>query len=191
VNRILTVLDQAIHLHKKLVEVMEDFVVGLNDDLTDMRQSMAENRDATKSSFKQILNHAEDLKSKVHGTFESIADNVKVGLTVKANITLLIHSQDVNSAMKSILGSSNDAMRVMSNFVQTMVQGNAEMAAEQQGALEVTNRFQTRMGDINEMAAETKLAFMAMRSTLVISPRMNMVSSLTFRRRSLSQCLWL
>jgi hypothetical protein len=93
--------------------------------------------------------------------------------------------------MKSILGSSNDAMRVMSNFVQTMVQGNAEMAAEQQGALEVTNRFQTRMGDINEMAAETKLAFMAMRSTLVISPRMIIVSPLTFRRRSLSQCLWL
>jgi hypothetical protein len=166
---------------------MEDFVVGLNVDLTDMRQSMAENRDATKSSFKQILNHAEDLKSKVHGTFESIADNVKVGLIVKANITLLIHSQDVNSAMKSILGSSNDAMRVMSNFLQTMVQGNAEMAAEQQGALEVTNRFQTRMGDINEMAAETKLAFVAMRNTLVISPRMNIVSSLTFRRKSLSQ----
>ena len=166
---------------------MEDFVVGLNDDLTDMRQSVEENREATKSSFKQILNHAEDLKSKVHGTFESIADNVKVGLIVKANITLLIHSQDVNSAMKSILGSSNDAMRVMSNFLQTMVQGNAEMAAEQQGALEVTNRFQTRMGDINEMAAETKLAFVAMRNTLVISPRMNIVSSLTFRRKSLSQ----
>ena len=166
---------------------MEGFVVGLNDDLTDMRQSMEENREATKSSFKQILNHAEDLKSKVHGTFESIADNVKVGLIVKANITLLIHSQDVNSAMKSILGSSNDAMRVMSNFLQTMVQGNAEMAAEQQGALEVTNRFQTRMGDINEMAAETKLAFVAMRNTLVISPRMNIVSSLTFRRKSLSQ----
>ena len=71
---------------------MEDFVVGLNDDLTDMRQSMAENREATKSSFKQILNHAEDLKFKVHGTFESIADHAKVGLIVKAKIILLIHS---------------------------------------------------------------------------------------------------
>lgn len=171
---------------------MEDFVVGLNDDLTDMRQSMAENREATKSSLKQILNHAEDLKSKVHGTFESIADNVKVSLTVKANITLLIHSQDVNSAMKSILGSSNDAMRVMSNFVQTMVQGNAEMAAGQQGALEVvTNRFQTRMGNINAMAEKSELAFVTLRNTLVISPQMNIVSSLTFRRKSLSPCLWL
>jgi hypothetical protein len=171
---------------------MEDFVAGLNDDLTDMRQSMAENREATKSSFTQILNHAEDLKSKVHGTFESITDNVKVGLTVKANITLLIHSQDVNSAMKSILGSSNDAMRVMSNFVQTMVQGNAEMAAEQQGALEVvTDRFQTRMGDINALAAETKLGLLVMQSTLVISSQMNRVLILTFLRKTLSPWLWL
>jgi hypothetical protein len=150
---------------------MEDLVVGLSDDLTDMRQSMAENREATKSSFKQILNHAEDLKSKVHGTFQSIVDNVKVSLTVKANITLLIHPQDVNSAMKSILGSSNDAMHVMSNFVQIMVQGNAQMAAEQQGALEVvTNRFHTRMGNINSVAGETELAFMKIRNTLVVSP---------------------
>ena len=71
--------------------------------------------------------------------------------------------------MKSILSSSNDAMHVMSTFVQSMVQGNAQMAAEQEVALEVaTNRFQTRMGDINAMAGETELAFVTMRSTLVI-----------------------
>jgi len=170
---------------------MQDFVVGLNVDLTDMRQSMAENREATKSSFKQILNHAEGLKSQVHGTFESIADNVKVSLTVKANITLLIHPQDVNSAMKSILGTSNDAMRVMSTFVQTMVQGNAEMAAEQQGALEVvTDQFQTRMGDVNALAAETKLGLLVMRSTLVISSQMNIVLYLIFLRKTLCPWLW-
>jgi hypothetical protein len=151
---------------------MEDFLFGLNDELRDMKQSIAENGEATKSSFEKILNHAEDLKSKVHGTFESIADNVKVGPIMKANIRLLIHFQDVNSAMKSILNSSNDAMRVMSTFVQTMVQGNAQIAAEHEVALEVaTNRFQTRMGGIHAMAEETEIAFAAMRSTLVTSLR--------------------
>jgi hypothetical protein len=82
--------------------------------------------------------------------------------------------QDVNSAVKSIVNSSNDAYRMMRNLVSTMIQSNAEMAAEQEHALVITtNGFQTRMGVVNELVTEAAVSLGNMKDRMVSSKRLH------------------
>lgn len=55
------------------------------------------------------------------------------------------------------MDGTNDAYRMIRNLVSTMVQSNAEMAAEQEHAISVTtNNLKSSLGGINELVAENE-----------------------------------
>lgn len=130
---------------------METFSNDLEHDMKILQHKFTQNTDAADKYFEKMAGNAEVWKSKIQSTFESVSED----------------ANEASTAMKSILNSSNDAMRTMRAFLHSMVQGNAKMAAEQEQAMVIsTGKFETRIGSINEMVGETETTVKLMKDTL-------------------------
>lgn len=69
--------------------------------------------------------------------------------------------------MKSVADTSNDAAHRMEKIISTFLQGHAQMADEQEKALEVTtNKVQSRMKALADLVGETHEGTMELKATL-------------------------
>jgi hypothetical protein len=69
--------------------------------------------------------------------------------------------------MKSVADTSNDAAHRMEKIISTFLQGHAQMADEQEKALEVTtNKVQSRMKALADLVGETYEGTMELKATL-------------------------
>lgn len=62
---------------------MKDLADGMESELRNLKESMAEHARATGSYFEGVMAHAEHMKSKFHGTFESLSNDVLVSLLTR------------------------------------------------------------------------------------------------------------
>lgn len=70
--------------------------------------------------------------------------------------------------IKSIFSSGNDVLQIFKLSMQTALQGNAAMAAEQEQALAVaTSSFQQRVGGLNIAVSETEASVLVIQDALV------------------------
>lgn len=70
--------------------------------------------------------------------------------------------------IKSIFSSGNDVLQMFKLSMQTALQGNAAMAAEQEQALAVaTSSFQQRVGGLNIVVSETEASVLVIQDALV------------------------
>lgn len=72
--------DQAINLHKHLIELMQQFTNDLDEDLTKLKENLATGSQNAKSFVDNLVNQAESGKARINSVFESVTDDVKVGL---------------------------------------------------------------------------------------------------------------
>jgi hypothetical protein len=71
-------------------------------------------------------------------------------------------------AVKSSLKNTEDLDRMLKGLFQTMAQGNAEMAAEQEHALEVSaNYAKLQMQHLNTLTGETGATISELRTSVV------------------------
>lgn len=69
--------------------------------------------------------------------------------------------------MKAVADTTGDAVYRMEKFVSTFLQGHAQMANEQEKALEVTtSKVQSRMSDLAGLVGEAHDGTMELRATL-------------------------
>jgi hypothetical protein len=77
----------------------------------------------------------------------------------------------VNLALKSVVGGTNDAYRMLKHLVTTMVQSNAEMVAVQEDTLAVsTKHFETSIRGFNQQVAGAEAGLTDMQRTIVSLP---------------------
>lgn len=95
--------------------------------------------------------------------------------------------------MKSSLGSAVDLDRVLRNFVQTIIRGNAEMAAVQEQSVTTTANLATsQIETLKDMAGETEASIKKLNEVVVSQmahscPTFLMFNSSTSSR---SSCLY-
>lgn len=163
--------DQAIRLHQKLTQIMEDFLAEANGYMSIMKMNMEHNARASNSFFKKAMNDAEIWGAKVQDSFQSVSNNAK----------------DVDAAMRAILGSSKDVTQMMKSFVKMVLEGTASIANEHEKALDVTtNRFESRMVNIHDMVTDTELKLAEVKS-LVVEAFGPMIVSLLERQDDLEK----
>jgi hypothetical protein len=69
--------------------------------------------------------------------------------------------------MKSVADTTGDAVYRMEKFISTFLQGHAQMADEQEKALEVTtSKVQSRMVDLADLVGEAHEGTMELKATL-------------------------
>ncbi|CAG8975672.1 hypothetical protein HYALB_00007875 [Hymenoscyphus albidus] len=133
--------DQLFESQKILVKIMADFATGLEAELESLKNNMRSHSKDADVFFEGLMNHADGLKSKFHGTMESVASDIK----------------NVAASIASIKNSGSDINRFLKSVFQTAVEGNAEMVAKQEQALVAsTSNFQNRLEGINDMAQRTE-----------------------------------
>ncbi|KUJ23082.1 uncharacterized protein LY89DRAFT_776894 [Mollisia scopiformis] len=143
--------DQAILVHKQLVELMQQFTSGVDDDLTRLREHLKASSRFAKSFVDDLTNQAENGKAKLNSAFETVSEDIK----------------GVDSVVKSILSSGTDVLHMFKLSMQTVLQGNAEMASEQEQALAVaTDAFQQRVGGINNAVGQTEASVLVIQDAL-------------------------
>jgi len=69
--------------HKKLTRIMAEFADDLDKDLKDFRQTMSDQTRAANTYFDGVKSHADQLKTKLQSSMESISKEVKVGKILK------------------------------------------------------------------------------------------------------------
>ncbi|KAF8864833.1 hypothetical protein BDZ45DRAFT_494583 [Acephala macrosclerotiorum] len=162
--------DQAISLHKHLIELMQQFTNDLDEDLAKLKENLVTGSQEAKSFVDNLVNQAESGKARLQDVFDSVSDDVK----------------GVGSTINAIRESGNDVMRMFKLSMQTVIQGNAEMAAEQEQALtSVTNSLQQRVGGINVVVGETGASVLAIQDAL--QQLIPMVMTLHERQDALEQ----
>lgn len=86
--------------------------------------------------------------------------------------------------MKSVADTTSDAVHRMEKFISTFLQGHAEMANEQEKALEVTtNKVQSRMTELADLIGEANEGTMELKATLQLL--VPMVLDLSTRQEAL------
>ncbi|CZR51965.1 uncharacterized protein PAC_01842 [Phialocephala subalpina] len=162
--------DQALHMHKHLIELMQQFTDDLEDDLAKLKENLATGSQNAKSFVDNLMNQAESGKARLIEVFESVSDDV----------------QGVGKAINAVRESGNDVMRMFKLSMQTVIQRNAEMAAEQEQALATTtNSFQNRVGAVNAIVGETEASVLVMQDAL--QQLIPMVMALHERQDALEQ----
>jgi hypothetical protein len=69
--------------------------------------------------------------------------------------------------MESVADTTGDAVYRVEKFISTFLQGHAQMAGEQEKALEVTtNKVQSRMADLANLVGEAHEGTMVLKATL-------------------------
>ncbi|TAQ89372.1 hypothetical protein B7494_g2329 [Chlorociboria aeruginascens] len=111
--------DQSILLHKQLTKIMTEFATELDYDLKCQMEKMAEYAHATNLYFEGVRSQAELMANKFHKTYEEMDLGLK-------------------SSMKSAMGTAEDIHQLVKTIFITALQGNAEMAANQEQAVSVT-----------------------------------------------------
>lgn len=66
-------LDNSIHLHRQLAEILENFTNDLKADLDELNQRMAQNGREADSYFMKMSSHVEDFTSKMQSSLESVS----------------------------------------------------------------------------------------------------------------------
>jgi hypothetical protein len=87
------VLDNSIHLHKQLAEILETFTNDLKADLDEMNQRMAQNGREADSYFVRMSSHVEDFTSKIQSSLESVSVKAEVSRMFLKHGQLLIQEQ--------------------------------------------------------------------------------------------------
>ncbi|RDW75056.1 hypothetical protein BP6252_06198 [Coleophoma cylindrospora] len=112
--------DQAILLHKQLVQVMASLADAMERDLQALKEAMADHIVATDSYFDGIMVHAEFLKSKVLQTFNSFSANI----------------EDISSSVDAATRSCKDVERVTKNISEMVIANSADLAAAHKESME-------------------------------------------------------
>lgn len=68
-----------------LVKIMADFATDLEYELKILKENMKSHTKDADNFFEGFMDHAEQLKSKFHGTMESVSSDIKVGSLVSYN----------------------------------------------------------------------------------------------------------
>lgn len=71
-------LDNSIHLHKQLAEILETFTNDLKADLDELNQKVAENGREAESYFVKMSSHVEDFRSKIQSSLELVSVKAEV-----------------------------------------------------------------------------------------------------------------
>jgi hypothetical protein len=74
-------LDNSIHLHKQLAEILKNFTSDLQADLNELNQKIAHNGRDLDSYFEKMSSHVEDFTFMMQSSLESVSVNVEVSLT--------------------------------------------------------------------------------------------------------------
>jgi hypothetical protein len=74
-------LDNSIHLHRQLDEILENFTNDLKADLDELNQRMAQNGREADSYFMKLSSHVEDFTSKMQSSLESVSVKAEVSQT--------------------------------------------------------------------------------------------------------------
>lgn len=137
---------------------MQTFANNLEEDLNIMRQKMKDNEVASASYFEKLATRVENWTSKVQEGFDSVTLDVET----------------VKSSMKSVVESTDDAMQMVAKLMGTLLQGHAEMAAEQSNSLAVTtDKFQTRMTDLADTVGSTQEDAVELKKAVVCFPNLH------------------
>ncbi len=160
--------DNSIHLHKQLAEILENFTNDLKADLDELNQKIGHNEREIDSYYEKMSSHVENFTSKMQISLESVSANVEVSLaSLKQGQLLIKPQQRVKSSMKLVTDTTGDAVHRMERFISTFLQGHAQMADEQEKALQVTtNKVQSRMMDLADLVGEAHEGTMELKATL-------------------------
>jgi hypothetical protein len=142
--------------------MMEDFTTSLYDDLTGLRKQNAEAYQDMSALFEKAKQSADDWKDKVNEKFEAVSTDLKVSQARQWQHEYhLYERQSTEDAVKSVLLGTTDAARVVHSLISTILQSNAELAAEQERAITASSQFlKLSIGKISTLVAsnEAKVA---------------------------------
>lgn len=147
---------------------MQQFTADVEVDLTRLKENLKASSQFAETFVDDLKSQAEDGKAKINTVFEAVTQDIKVSTLYNTLYDHTNHRQNVDVVIKSIFSSGNDVLQMFKLAMQTVLQGNAAMAAEQEEALAVaTTSFQQRVGGLNVVVSETEASVLVIQDALV------------------------
>lgn len=147
---------------------MNEFAENLDTDLNDIKKKMAEHRQTADSYFTGLKSHLGDLGAEVRGAMAGMSNDITVRCSDFPSAALLTQLQGFVMAVKASLRNTEDLDRMLKRLFQTMAQGNAEMAAKQEQALDVATSYaKSHLVHLNDLAGETGETISDLRASVV------------------------
>jgi hypothetical protein len=148
---------------------MQQFTNDVEEDLAGLKENLKASSRVAETFVNDLTNQAEHGKAKINTIFEAVSQDIKVILLHPSTLcNYTDRRQGVDVVIKSIFSSGNDVLQMFKLSMQTVLQGNAAMAAEQEQALAVaTNSFQNRVGGLNVVVSETEASVLVIQDALV------------------------